>query len=272
MTADRAEWTGVGAALVFHVALIALLSTRLASVDDTPEPPSMEVELVDEVGLEAAAPTPVAQPASSQPPPMPTEMVPPAPPAPAAAPLPSQRPAPQPVARSTPQPTARPAPQVKARPAPQPQRPVQRAPAQPSRRAGIGDDFLKSFDDDLAPRSGPSRPAAPTFSAKARTSVANSLASQAQRCADRQPFLGDGADELKVQVRLSFARSGRLSRPPGIGAISGDSDLRAKYGDLLEDQVRRIFAECAPFRLPADLYDTESGGWKETTISYRVRK
>ncbi len=47
MTADRAEWTGIGAALLFHVLLIAALSTSLASVDDVPEPPSMEVELVD---------------------------------------------------------------------------------------------------------------------------------------------------------------------------------------------------------------------------------
>ena len=117
-----------------------------------------------------------------------------------------------------------------------------------------------------------SRPAAPAYSARARASVTNSIASQAQRCADRQPYLGEGADQLKVSVRLSFARSGRLSRPPLIGAISGDSDLRAKYGELLEDQVRRIFADCAPFRLPAELYDTDNGGWKETTLSYRVRK
>lgn len=255
MTADRAEWTGVGAALLFHIALIAALSTSLASIDDVPEPPSMEVELVDEVGLQAAAPTPIARPAASEPLPMPSQAVPP--------------PLPQPVVTPLPM---RPLPQPAVRPTPQPRRPAQRAPAQPTRRAGIDDNFLKSFDDDLSPRAGPSRPAAATFSAKARTSVANSIAAQAQRCADRQPYLGEGASDLKVQVRLSFARSGRLSRPPGIGAIAGDSDLRAKYGDLLEDQVRRIFAECAPFRLPADLYDTDNGGWKETTLTYRVRK
>lgn len=250
MTADRAEWTGVGAALLFHVVLIAALSTSLASVDDVPEPPSMEVELVDEVGLDAAAPTPVAQPAASEPPPMPSPAVAPPLPQPVVTPLP-MRPSPQPAIRPSPQP---------------------RRPAQPTRRAGIDDNFLKSFDDDLSPRAGPARPAAPTFSANARTSVANSIAAQAQRCADRQPYLGEGADQLQVQVRLSFARSGRLSRPPNIAAISGDSDLRAKYGDLLEDQVRRIFADCAPFRLPADLYDTDNGGWKETTLRYRVRK
>ena len=54
--------------------------------------------------------------------------------------------------------------------------------------------------------------------------------------------------------------------------MSGDSDARTKYGELLEDQVRRIFADCAPFRLPAELYDTDAGGWKETTLRYRVRK
>ena len=41
---------------------------------------------------------------------------------------------------------------------------------------------------------------------------------------------------------------------------------------LLEDQVRRIFADCSPFRLPAELYDTDNGGWKETTLRYRVKK
>ena len=64
MTADRAEWTGVGAALAFHVALIAALSTSLASIKDVAEPPSMEVELVDSAAISAtwkasAAPTPV---------------------------------------------------------------------------------------------------------------------------------------------------------------------------------------------------------------------
>lgn len=264
MTADRAEWTGIGAALLFHVALIAALSTSLASIDDVPEPPSMEVELVDEIGLQAAAPIPIAQPASSQPPPMPPQVAPPPLPQPTVTPLPPQRPSPQPSARQPQQPTAR-LPQ-------QPQRPVQRAPSQPSRRAGIGDDFLKSFNDDLAPRTGPSKPAAPTFSVKARASVASSIASQAQRCADRQPFLGEGADQVSINLKLSFARSGRLAGPPQIISMSGDSDLRSKYGELLEDQVRRIFVECAPFRLPTELYDTEDGGWKQTALRYRVRK
>jgi hypothetical protein len=67
MTADRAEWSGFGAALLFHVALIAAMSMSLASVADKPEPPSMEVELVEEVGLQAAAPAATPPPPAAAP-------------------------------------------------------------------------------------------------------------------------------------------------------------------------------------------------------------
>ena len=247
MTADRAEWTGIGAALAFHIVLIAALSTSLASIKDVAESPSMEVELVDEIGLEAAAPTSIALPASSEPPP----------PAPAEAIVP-----PMPRPALTPPPPQRPAVQLP--------RQVQRVPSQPSRRAGIGDDFLKSFDDDLAPRSGPAKPAAPAFNAKARMNIGQAIISQARRCAESQPFIGEGANKIRLTVNLKFNRSGRLARSPSILGSAGDVEDRAKYGQLLEDQVRRIFADCAPFRLPAELYDTPDGGWKDFTFTYRV--
>ena len=247
MTADRAEWTGVGAALAFHIVLIAALSTSLASIKDAHEPPSMEVELVDEVALEAAAPTPIAQPATTEPPPSaPAQAIAPPMPRPALTPPPPQR------------------------PAIQLPRQVQRAPSQPSRRAGIGDDFLKNFDDDLAPRSGSAKPAAPVFNAKARMNIGQAIIQQARRCAENQPFIGEGANKIRLTVNLKFNRSGRLARSPSILGSAGDSETRSKYGQLLEDQVRRIFADCAPFRLPADLYDTPEGGWKDFTFTYRV--
>ena len=263
MTAERAEWGGAALALLLHVALIAALSTSLASIDAKPEPPAMEVELVDEIALDSAAPQAIPTPASEPPPaaepappePLPAVAPPPPPPQPRAVPPPKPRAIPQPTARPRPQP-----PKPQARPAPRPARP------------GIGDDFLKSLDDDLAPRNAPARPAAAVYNATARASIASSIASQAQRCADREPFIGEGADRVRLTVRLSFARSGRLSAPPRVTGMAGDSALRAKYGDLLEDQVRRIFTDCAPFRLPADLYDTDDGGWKQTTITYRVKQ
>jgi hypothetical protein len=244
---DRAEWTGTGAAMLFHVALIGALSMSLARVASVPEPPAMDVEFVEEVGLTSAAPQSIAVP----------------PPA-------SQAPE---IGEAEP---VEPVPVIQPRPTPAiiPARPLPARPAKPAPRASrIGDDFLKGIrDDDLAPRAGPAKPAAPTFSATARASVASSIAQQAQRCADRQPYLGEGADQVQVRLTLFFRRNGDLSRPPLISSMSGPSEMRAKYGELLEDQVRRIFAECSPFRLPANLYDTDDGGWKETTLRYRVKK
>jgi outer membrane biosynthesis protein TonB len=253
MKMDRAELAGIGAALAFHVVLIAALTLSLAHVNSMPEPPSMEVEFVEDVGLQSAAPTSIATPPpASQAPDM--GEAPPDEPAPA--PLP---PATQP--RVAPAPTPRPVQRVQPRP----------APAKPAPRVSrIGDDFLKGIADSPSKSDAPAKPAAPTYNATARASIGQSIIRQAQRCADRQPFLGEGANQVRLTVNLKFSRSGRLARPPSILGTRGDSGDVAKYGELLEDQVRRIFADCSPFRLPADLYDTPNGGWKDFTFTYRV--
>jgi hypothetical protein len=242
---DRAEWTGTGAALLFHVVLIGALTMSLASVDSTPESPAMEVEFVEEVGLTAAAPQSIAVP-----------------------PPPSQAPEigeVEPVEPTPPRPAPTPAPVVK----PAPAKPS--APAKPAPRVSrVGDDFLKGIADSPAKSNAPPKPAAATFSAKARQSVGNAIIRQVQPCADRQPFIGEGANQVRLTINLKLARSGRLIRPPTVIRMAGDPDLRSKYGDLLEDQVRRIFAECTPLRLPAELYDTADGGWNDYTFIYRV--
>ena len=247
MKLDRAEWTGTGAALLFHVALIGAMSMSLASVDSTPEPPAMEVEFVEEVGLTAAAPQSI-----------------PVPPPPSQAPEigeaePVEAP---PIVRPTPTPTVRPA----------PAKPVTRTPSKPAPRVSrIGDDFLKGIGEAPSKSNAPPKPAAPTFSAQARQSVGNAILRQVQPCADRQPFIGEDANKVRLRVNLKLARSGRLTRPPTILNKRGDPDLIAKYGDLLEDQVRRIFAQCTPLRLPAELYDTPDGGWNDYTFWYEVK-
>jgi len=244
MKLDRAEWTGTGAALLFHVALIGALSMSLAHVNATPEPPAMEVEFVEDIGLTASAPQSIA-----------------------VSPPPSQAPEiaeaepvePVPVARPTPVPSVRPAP-------PKPPPPVKPAP----RASRIGDDFLKGISEAPSKSNAPPRPAAATFSAQAKQSIGNAILRQVQPCADRQPYIGEGANQVRLTINLKLARSGRLIRPPTVLRTAGDPDLRAKYGDLLEDQVRRIFAECTPLRLPAELYDTPEGGWNDFTFTYRV--
>ena len=253
MKMDRAELAGTGAALAFHAALIAALTLSLAHVTSTPEPPSMEVEFVEDVGLEAAAPTSIATPPpASQAP----EIGEASPDEPAPAPLP---PATQP--RVAPAPTPRPTPKVRAKP----------APAKPAPRVSrIGDDFLKGIADSPSKSDAPAKASAPTFSATARANIGQAILRQVQPCADRQPFIGEDANKVRLTINLKLARSGRLVRPPTVLKTSGDPDLRAKYGDLLEDQVRRIFAQCTPLRLPAELYDTPTGGWNDFTFTYRV--
>lgn len=258
MKLDRAEWTGTGAALLFHVALIGALSMSLANVDASPEPPAMEVEFIEDVGLTAAAPQSIAVP----PPPSQAPEIGQAEPIEAPPVVqPQLRPTPAPAAKPEPR---RPSPVVKPAPA-------KPAPAKPAPRVSrIGDDFLKGIGDAPSKSNAPPKAAAPTFSAKARASVGQAILRQVQPCADRQPFIGEDANQVRLRVNLKLARSGRLIRPPTILGMSGDPDLRSKYGDLLEDQVRRIFAECTPLRLPAELYDTADGGWNDFTFTYRV--
>ncbi|MFL6738950.1 MAG: hypothetical protein ACJ8E9_02495 [Sphingomicrobium sp.] len=243
---DRAEWTGTGAALLFHVAMIGALSMSLAHVHATPEPPAMEVEFVEDIGLTSAAPQSIPVP----PPPSQAPEIGEAEPVEAS---PIVRPAP------TPAPVVKPAP------------PKPPAPSKPAPRVSrIGDDFLKGIGEAPSKSNAPPRAAAPTFNATARASVGQAILRQVQPCADRQPYIGEGANQVRLTINLKLARSGRLIRPPVVLRTSGDPDLRAKYGDLLEDQVRRIFAACTPLRLPAELYDTAEGGWNDFTFTYRV--
>ena len=247
MNLDRAEMAGTGAAVFFHVALIAAMSMSLASIDSAPEPPAMEVELVEDVGLQSAAPQPMpfAPPPPSQAPEIGDAIEPtPARPVEAPSPAPSVRPTP-----------------------PQPQRATPQKPAQ--RVSRIGDDFLKGIADSPA-SAREARPAAATFDSQAKVSVGQAILRQVKPCADRQPYIGEGANQLRMTVNLRLNRNGRLARPPSILNISGDSELRGKYSELLEDQVRRIFAQCTPLRLPAELYDTPTGGWGNFTFTYRV--
>jgi hypothetical protein len=241
MNLDRAELTGAGAAVVVHVALIAALSMSLASVNSAPEPPSMEVELIDEVGLQSAAPEPSTPPPLSQSPEIgtaePAEAAPVIQPAPAPSITPS---------RAKPQP-AKPAPRV----------------------SRIGDDFLKGIEESSsAARS--SKPAAATFDAKAQASVAQLIANQIRPCALQQRELGPGANRIQVVLNLQLFPSGRLKRSPTLVRVTGDDEENAKFVDLVVNQAIASYRQCSPLRLPAELYHTPQGGWANINMKYRV--
>ena len=251
MRMDRAEWTGTGAALLFHVALIGALSMSLAHVDVTPEPPAMEVEFVEEVGLTAAAPQPVVVP------PPPSQ----APEIGEAEPIVATPPSPAP--RSTPAPVVKPTP-------PRPAAPPKPAP----RVSRIGDDFLKGIaDDKLSPRSSTApKPAAATVSASAMAGIVQAIRRQVQPCADRQVNPGSGASRIRVRMRLQLTRSGRLRGPPQVIGTSGVDDENARYEERVKDLAVATFVGCAPLvGLPPELYETESGrGWSDFIMNYNL--
>ena len=258
---DRAELAGTGAALAFHVALVAALSIHLARVDTPAEPPSMEVELVDEVGLTAAAPQALAPPPSEAPElgeaepiePAPAPAIAPPPPAPSIVPTPAPRP----------QPAARPAP---AKPA------AAKAPARPAPRVSrIGDDFLKGIAADAPAQSrAPAKPAAATFNAAAKADVASAIAAQIRPCALRQRALGEGANRIRVVLNIRLTPAGRLKGAPTVIRTSGVDEENSQYEELVKDQAIASYRECAPLRLPADLYQTPQGGWSNINMTYRL--
>lgn len=257
MSLDRAEIAGTGAAVLFHVLLIGAMSIGLARVTRPPEPPAMAVEFVEEVGVESVAPT--QAPAAAQA----AEMgeAPAIEPAPAAA-----GPALPRAPRIIPTPNADAADRLKRDIDRSRQQSVRVEPVKPAPRVSrLDDDFLNGISEAR-----PARPSAPTFNAEAKASIGQAILRQVKPCADRQPYIGEGANQIRLTINLRLGRTGRLARPPAILAAAGDGALRAKYSELLEDQVRRIFTECTPLRLPAELYDTPTGGWGNFTFTYRV--
>ncbi len=255
MNFDRAEWTGTGAAVVFHVALIAALSMSLASVNPAPEPPSMEVELVEEVGLRAAAPEPYTAPPPSQAPEIGEAIEPaPAPRVEAPAPTPSIKPAPPNQQKAAPQ-----------KAAPQKAVPQKTAP----RVSRLGDDFLKGIEGSDAP-SRPAKAAAATFDARAKASVAALFQRLVQPCADQQVNPGQGANRIRVTVNLRLRPNGSLAGS-SVVRVSGVDDDNARFEERVKDLAIAVYRECAPFRgLPPDLYKTAEGGWSNIHLTYKL--
>jgi hypothetical protein len=241
---DRAEFVGTGAALAIHVGLIAAMSINLARVANVPEPPAMEVELVEDVGLQSAAS--------------------------AAAPPPSQAPeiGEAPVIEPTPAPAViptTPAPRV----TPTPARPQKPAPAAKAPRVSrIGDDFLKGIAE--APAAAKAAPAAAKFDARAKASIAQLIADQIRPCALRQRELGAGANRIQVVLNLQLHPSGRLRRSPTVVNVTGDDGENAQFVDLVVNQAIASYRQCSPLRLPAELYQTPEGGWANINMRYRV--
>jgi outer membrane biosynthesis protein TonB len=285
---DRAEATGLGAAIAGHVLLLAILSLGFASATKPPilnQP--MEVAFVEETALESTSPAP----ASEAPAPRlsqvegPVEPEQPPPPAPEPAPVP-QPPTPAPPVPTPPAPKVVPRPQPRAepvRPAPrlQPQPPkaaparpkaaaVKPAPARPASKAPAvaanpGSNSaaqptgrLKGILSGISDNDSPSRSVAPP-AAKAGPAVQASLAAEVRRQLKPHWKAPTGADveQLRTELTIRLAESGAVVDVDVI-RTTGQNESNRPQVKLHQEQAVRAARLASPFRLPAEHYST----WK----------
>lgn len=304
---DRAERAGLGAALAGHVALLALLSLGLVSTAKLPpirsEP--IDVQFVDEVGRQSAAPATTEAPAPSEapklakpaepPPPAPEPEPEPTPPKPEPAPKPKPKPAPpQPAPKpakpkeTAEKPAEKPAPRASAKPAPAakaPARPV--VPATPDERgrrrpdraeegAGSPTKAAKAAGSKLGPdflkgiadtpKGKAQVPKAATVSALQLSGLAAAIKRQVQPCYELGSLGGTPAMSIVTVLRLQFNRDGTVIGTPAVSDHNGINDDNRAYTKQMDDVARRAVLRCAPLRLPPDLYD---GGWSDIELTFR---
>ena len=86
----------------------------------------------------------------------------------------------------------------------------------------------------------------------------------------RQRALGEGANRIRVVLNIRLTLAGRLRGAPTVVRTSGVDEDNAQYEELVKDQAIASYRECAPLRLPAELYQTAQGGWSNINMTYRL--
>ena len=289
---DRAEKAGLGIAVIGHAVLFGALSLGwlFTASPPPPPPPSIEVSLVDKVGLEATAPQSTTPPAQSKAPELGTPEDAPAAPADQSEPDPTP-PAPQPKAAPPPKPALAP---------PQPKKPAAPTPdtakKPPTREAAVatrtnrndaqatgsatkpgkrphGALLDPSIVAGLSERPSQSRlqvPQAATMNVQAQMDIGSKIKELVQPCASRQRLLAPGVQRILVSIRLFINRDGSLSADPKIVDHAGVDDDNRRYVDQVDERAVAAFKCAAPLHgLPQDLYDVPNG-WRSFTLRFHL--
>ena len=286
---ERAERAGLSAAVVGHLALLAILSVSIAHrmPPVRPQAEAMDVQLVDAVGLRSAAPEPATEaPQEAEAP----EAGPPkeaAPPPPEPAPLKPVPPTPQPVPQPKPAP---PKPVVaEAPPKPAPAKPALAKPitdilkdvraaaksekvsraapdasANAERAAGsrIGPNFLKGV---LGASAGKGERARASVTGPALNGLGAAIKRQVQPCYDLGALGGTPAMRITTVLQLRFNPDGSVAGTPQLVEQQGVDDDNRAYAKQMVDVSRRAVLRCAPLKLPPELY---AGGWENITMGF----
>ena len=291
---DRAESTGLGVALITHLAVLAWLSSNWLAKPVPPKPLAVPVtvSLVDTVALQSSAPATVeAAPSqapdlgppeeAAPPPPEPAPPVPrpsppePAPPKPQPAPKPTEVAAPKP---PQPKPAAKPAPALaKTSPQPAPAKPAPKqlaandaAKAARPRGSRLSDELLKGLTDTPSP-SKTVAPKGAVIDAKALASIQDAIRRQIQPCADRQVNPGPGANEIVTTLNLRLNPDGSLADDPKVVRQAGLDGENNRYARRVIDLGIAAFKACSPLKLPSEYYQTANGGWGNINYNWQLR-
>lgn len=290
---DRVEKVGLGVAAAGHIVLFALLSASLlAPKNDRPAPPPMDVSLVDQVALDAAAPAATEAPAASRapevgpieeaPPPAPAEAAPePAPPAP----QPKAAPPPKPAPVAKPQPKAPAASATAKAKAPAKPAAASKPTAKPAATRGSGTqvaakatrprggslgDIMKGIVPESAPQARGQTPRAAAMSAQAAADIGSAITRQVQPCAQRQVLSGSGVNRIRVTLRLNINKDGSLAGRPQVVDSDGVDDENRRYLERVSDLSIAAFVACSPLKgLPPELYDVPRG-WKVFRLRFKL--
>ena len=300
---DRADRQGIGLAILGHGLLLVVLtigiSRRVPPIHAQPQ--TMDVQLVDAVGLQSAAPEPATEAPQEQVAPdtgAPEEAPPPAP-----SPEPTPTP-PRPVAQPTPTPPAPkpvPAPAPSPKPAKEPQKPqpAAKAPAkaEPKPAARLSSDFLKDLSSaaqkeskgasagkgqkttgsKLGPdflkgiasaSSGKGTTARASITGAAMNGLAAAIKRQVQPCYELGALGGTPAMQIVTVLQLRFNKDGSVASAQVVEQTGVDGS-NGRYKQQMAEVSRAAVLRCAPLRLPAELYE---GGWQNIEMGFIPRQ
>jgi outer membrane biosynthesis protein TonB len=275
---DRAEQTGLGVAVIGHLALFGALSLGLLSAPKLPKLDSqpVEVTLSTEVDLQSATPAP-APPAPV--PPAPAPVVQAAPPEPAPAPVVEAAP-PPPIAKPEPKPTPKPeaapkpSPKVEAKPKPDKKvtpKPLKVAVAAPDptarRRPGLSNSIVAGLADAPTPAKATKPVKAAAVAAPTGISAAQITGAQkaslnsllySQLKPHWKPPSGADAELLVTKLSVHLNKDGSLSGDPEVIGQDGINDSNRAQAKLHAERAIQAVRRAAPFNLPQDYYEA----WK----------
>lgn len=251
----REERIGLAVAAGLHVALVLAFLLQPDSREDIEPAQRMTVNLASEIGLEAAAPEPVAESRASIAPTLSDE---PAPPAETGEIGPRPQPTIQP-RLAPPVATKQPAP-ADARPRRRPDAPSS---ASAKRKAGgsqLGDNFLAGMGDST--KTSETRAPAAALGASAKASLLQGIVREIKP--HWQPPSGPDVDQLVSKVRFRLNPDGSLAGRPTLVGQRGETDSNRAQAGRHGEQAIRAVQLAAPFDLPEQHY----AAWKTVTLDF----